>query len=284
MLSEYDRASLSDEELEKKYFKNKVDKTRTHLNYALIDDTQARLQARLDEVYHLKRSDVVESFSLITTLPQGEYTQDEQREFFEQTLKFLQQRYGEKNVIGAYVHNDETTPHMHCVIVPIVECDMTKKGVHYDEKLCCKEVLTPQEFKTFHSDYQDYLDQYCASEFKVISDALKLEQEESTSTSLDELQSTQRKSNYEKLQQENTKLKKAYIQAKEEYKDLQSMNFHIQQQAYQKEQEYQQEIKALYQEKEEYKSKYKKEYEENHKFDKYMAKENEWANDWDLRK
>ena len=49
---------------------------------------------------------------------------------------------------------DETTPHMHITLVPVV----------YDEKkqyakICVNEVLTRADLKTFHADWQRHLDE-----------------------------------------------------------------------------------------------------------------------------
>ena len=49
------------------------------------------------------------------------YTDEQIKQFFELSYKFLSERYGEQNVISAYVHMDETTPHMHFLFIPIVD-------------------------------------------------------------------------------------------------------------------------------------------------------------------
>ena len=51
-------------------------------------------------------------------------------EYFKAASKFLQEKYGKENCVGAYVHMDEKTPHMHFVFVP-----MTK-----DRRLSSKEI------------------------------------------------------------------------------------------------------------------------------------------------
>ncbi|NLH96319.1 MAG: hypothetical protein GX477_03140, partial [Clostridiaceae bacterium] len=43
--------------------------------------------------------------------------QDQQEKFFQESYKFLKDRYGEKNIVAATVHYDETTPHMHYYMV-----------------------------------------------------------------------------------------------------------------------------------------------------------------------
>jgi hypothetical protein len=46
---------------------------------------------------------------------------DKQNAYFDDSLAFLKRKYGPENFIGAYIHRDEKTPHMHVLFVPIVE-------------------------------------------------------------------------------------------------------------------------------------------------------------------
>jgi regulator of replication initiation timing len=57
---------------------------------------------------------------------------DRQAEFFEDSYRFLSDRYGKENVVSATVHLDEKTPHMHFNFVPATP----------DGRLCAKDVLT----------------------------------------------------------------------------------------------------------------------------------------------
>ncbi len=78
---------------------------------------------RLREVHCLNRKDVKVCSDWVVTLPENlkGTSEKEQREFFEKTYEFLANRYGgEKNVLSANVHKDETTPHMHFAFMPVV--------------------------------------------------------------------------------------------------------------------------------------------------------------------
>ena len=128
-----------------------IDNSRTHLNYSLHPHSERPMDfinRRTSEVRCMKRDDVVVAGSWVVTLPK-EYKGDERR-FFEETYRFLADRYGEKNVISAWVHNDETTPHLHFKFVPVVE---GKKG----EKVCMKECCPRSDYQTFHTDLEAYL-------------------------------------------------------------------------------------------------------------------------------
>lgn len=133
-----------------------IDKSRTHLNYNLACDIQPMkpeqfLKKRISEVKHLKRDDIIYMVDWIVTLPK-DVPQEDQEKFFELTFQFLTQKYNQKNVVSAWVHNDEATPHIHFSFIPVVEID----GI---ERLKCKDILTKKELKRFHPDLGAFLEQ-----------------------------------------------------------------------------------------------------------------------------
>lgn len=137
-----------------------IDNERSHLNYDLCEkegDTLSRMNQRLSEVHALKRKDLKVCADWVVTLPENlkGISKKEQREFFEKTYEFLVNRYGgEKNVLSANVHMDETTPHMHFAFMPVVWDEKKQR-----EKVSAKEVLTRKELKTFHQDLDTFLKQ-----------------------------------------------------------------------------------------------------------------------------
>ena len=131
-----------------------IDPNLTPLNYNLAAEDQQLPQAdfihkRMGEIRVQKRADVNVLCDWVITQPK-ELPADRSRDFFESVYAFMRDRYGERNVISAYVHMDETTPHMHFAFMPIV-ADRRRGG----EKLCAKELLTRKELQTFHNDLQN---------------------------------------------------------------------------------------------------------------------------------
>ena len=57
--------------------------------------------------------------------------------FFRETYRFMSGRYGKENIISAYVHMDESQPHMHFAFIPV-----TTDKKNNIPMLCAKEVLT----------------------------------------------------------------------------------------------------------------------------------------------
>ena len=124
--------------------------SKTCKNYNLAADVQPLPQSdfmkkRISEVKHINRADVVTSVDWVVTLPEDVHKKDE-RAFFEASFDFLCNRYGSQNVISAYVHKDEVTPHLHFAFVPV---QRLKNG---SEKLNAKGVVSLSDLRTFHAD------------------------------------------------------------------------------------------------------------------------------------
>ena len=144
MLKHYERAPVEHRGNEN------INPKLTELNYNLAFENQPMPQAafvtqRLKGVRMQKRADVNVLCDWVITQPQ-ELPADKSRAFFEAAYAFLRDRYGERNVVSAYVHMDEVTPHMHFAFLPVV-ADQKRGG----EKLCAKEVINRKELQMFHT-------------------------------------------------------------------------------------------------------------------------------------
>lgn len=65
-------------------------------------------------------------------------------------LHFLQNKYGKENVVSFTLHQDEKTPHIHAVIVPITA----------DGRLAAKELFTPQTLRELQTEYAQAMAPY----------------------------------------------------------------------------------------------------------------------------
>lgn len=61
-------------------------------------------------------------------------------EFLERSIDWMAERYGRENLLAAEVHLDESTPHAHIWIAPVIHDDETG----YD-RLCAKELFAPDK-------------------------------------------------------------------------------------------------------------------------------------------
>jgi hypothetical protein len=150
------------------YSNQDIDTNRSKYNYSLTThDPFEVYKKRLSEVHCLNRANVNTLSSWCVTLPKG-IKQADQRKFFEETVKFLNDRYGEKNCVSAEVHYDETTPHLHYCFIPIV-FDIKRQR----EKVDRKSIFTLKELKTFHSDLQNHINNALGYEVPILNGELK---------------------------------------------------------------------------------------------------------------
>lgn len=137
------------------YGKSEIDRERCHLNYNLAVHQKMSqgdfVKRRCSEVRVLNRKDVNVMCSWVVTAPKSLPEQDLKR-FFEESYRFLTARYGLNNVVSAFVHMDETTPHMHFAFVPVVE---DKRCGGY--KVSAKEAVDRNDLRRFHADLDAHM-------------------------------------------------------------------------------------------------------------------------------
>lgn len=135
-----------------------IDHDRTALNYDVLHaepiDYKEQIDRKIEERYTGERAirkDAVRLCSFMVTSDKDffdDLTQEEEDKFFEESVKFLQERYGKENIVYAQVHKDEKTPHMHVGMVPI-----TKEG-----KLSAKQFFgSKSELHALQTDYHEYI-------------------------------------------------------------------------------------------------------------------------------
>lgn len=125
----------------------------SHLNYNLAAEVQPKnpieyLNERLSEIYVHGNASV--AFASWTITAPKTLKSEEEEKFFKHAYDRFVQIYGEKNVISAFVHYDETTPHMHFCFIPVTE------GKH-GEKLCAKAVINRNTLQKMHPDMEKYV-------------------------------------------------------------------------------------------------------------------------------
>ena len=171
LFKHFERAKeLNEETGEMEYvrFRNQaIDATRTHLNYNLAPvryDEKGNPMSQLEilhrrlkdeNVYFRKRRDANVMCSCCITKPKDLPAEESER-FFKTAYRALAERYGEDNVISAYVHRDENEDHMHFSFVPVVY-DVKKERLTVSAKM--KISLT--DLQTLHP----YLTKVMIAEF-----------------------------------------------------------------------------------------------------------------------
>lgn len=160
LLKHYERAKeLNPETSQLEYAKfgnQQINPKRNHLNYNLAAHQTMRqgdfIHKRCSEVKLQNRKDVKVMCSWVLTAPK-DLPETEQADFFKASYEFMAARYGRENVISAYVHLDEATPHVHFAFIPVA---VDKKRGGY--KVSAKEVLTKHELQVFHQELSKHLE------------------------------------------------------------------------------------------------------------------------------
>lgn len=130
-----------------------IDHTRTNLNYNLrpggdvCERVQQAVHTHEQEAGKAVRKDANVMFDWVVTLPQ-DCPQERTEEFFESVVSFVEQRYGKDNILGAYVHMDETTPHVHVPVVPMM-----------DGRLRASKMVNRNDLLRFHGELSEHVEQ-----------------------------------------------------------------------------------------------------------------------------
>lgn len=155
-------------ELDHGYRRENIDNERSWLNYNLAPQRPVSqvefINERIDSL-NLKRrprKDAVRMCDCVITMPRR-FDPSRQREFFDAAYAFLAQRYGAENVVSAWVHRDETQPHMHFAWVPVTQ----------DGRLSAKSVVNRLDLKTLHPDMQVAMETALGCKVEIILDPEK---------------------------------------------------------------------------------------------------------------
>ncbi len=164
-----DHNGRSDSERKPNRSNEAIDPSRSHLNYNLAADAQplppmAFCRNRLNEI-NIHGNANVYMIGWVVTVPKT-LPENEHKPFFKSCYDFFEKTYGKENVISAYVHMDETTPHLHYMTIPVTQ---GKKG----EKLCAKEITSREHLSMMHPAMEAYVSNELGHQVDIINGATK---------------------------------------------------------------------------------------------------------------
>ena len=118
-----------------------IDCTRTSGNYHIIKRQRSYTQFLNDKIEALDlptkvRKDAVLMCSFVVGSDATFFKNlslQEQEKFFAECTRFYAERYGEGNIISAVVHMDESTPHLHLNLIPVIDGRLCGKRL-FDRK------------------------------------------------------------------------------------------------------------------------------------------------------
>ena len=148
------------------YSNKNIDKEKSHLNYSLKDPKYSYEKEfeRIRKEYNLKgQIKTVSNIAceyIITSDNEffNRIGEKETRRFFETAYKFVceYKNLGEQYILSAKVHNDEDTPHLHLVFLPVVHTK-DKKGNDID-KLACSEFWKEKDsYRRLQNAFYEYM-------------------------------------------------------------------------------------------------------------------------------
>ena len=143
-----------------------IDPTRTYLNFYCKENelTYIREFDRMKEEYDLKgnlrKNSIIMCQMMITSDNEffNKIGLEETKRYFIESYKFIcnYRNLGERNIISAAVHLDETTPHMHLVFIPIIHTK-DEEGNAID-KICARDFWRGRDsYRKLQNDFHKYV-------------------------------------------------------------------------------------------------------------------------------
>lgn len=111
------------------YSNEDINRELSSQNYQLIecDSYKEKINQEIKERYKVNKSirkDAVLCVETVFTSDKeffDKLTPEQEKIYFEKSVEFLKEQFGEKNIIFATVHKDETTPHLHAGFIPMTD-------------------------------------------------------------------------------------------------------------------------------------------------------------------
>lgn len=161
------KATAADAHNQRSYEVKNADPEKKHLNGEYINTGQRPTwelaNERIEAVGIKPKADAVRVVEFLLAASPEFFTPGEdirQSAYFQANLKFMQDRYG-KNLLAFTLHQDETTPHFQCMVVPITTEAKTvtlKHGQQHTRtghRLTAAELFTKATLRQLQTDYAD---------------------------------------------------------------------------------------------------------------------------------
>ena len=143
-----------------------IDPTRTHLNFYCKKNELTYIKEfdKMRKEYDLKgtiRSNSNIMCEMMITSDNAFFNKiglEETKRYFKESYKFVcnYKNLGEKYIVSAAVHLDETTPHMHLVYIPVIHTK-DKEGKDID-KICCRDFWKGRDsYRNLQNAFYEYI-------------------------------------------------------------------------------------------------------------------------------
>lgn len=181
--------------IERKTIPKNADPTRTHLNRELVEFPKGVVNRNQAISHRLENAGVtrkigINQVKVIRIIVSGSPKDMEQielagrlDEWCRDNVDWLKRTYGSENIVSAVLHMDESTPHIHATLIPIVRSERRKKKSEelakkkYRKKpsdaprLSANDIMTRQKLKSYQDEYALAMGKYGLKRGIVGSDA-----------------------------------------------------------------------------------------------------------------
>ncbi len=157
-----------------------IDRKLTENNFTIGEIHDRKWVAeRLKNVYQKpNQKKPIETCDIVVTLPQSESKDiNNVRQFMQAAYNSLKKQYGNNNnIVGCWVHLDESQPHMHFAFLPISKRN-SKQKPEYKEKLSTHAYWPKKNsLQEMHRDLQEDIDAEMGRHIEGINDGITKEQ------------------------------------------------------------------------------------------------------------
>lgn len=164
-ISSVGKAAAADAHNQRSYEVKNADPDKRHLNAEYVKASQRPTwelaNERIEAVGIKPKADAVRVVEFLLAASPEFFEPDQdirQSEYLQANLTFMQERYG-PNLLSFTLHQDETTPHFQCMVVPITTEAKTvtlKNGQEHTrtgQRLTAAELFNPKTLRQLQTDY-----------------------------------------------------------------------------------------------------------------------------------
>ena len=143
-----------------------IDNGRTHLNFYCKKNEQTyikefdRIKKEYDLKGHIRSNSIILCEMMITSDKEffDKIGLEETKRYFRESYKFVcnYKNLGEKYIVSAVVHLDETVPHMHLIYIPVIHTK-DKEGNEID-KICARDFWRGRDsYRDLQNEFHKYI-------------------------------------------------------------------------------------------------------------------------------
>lgn len=123
---------------------------------------QSIVDDRINNAKANEKANSVKAIEFVCSASADAFDKYDAKAFFNRCDEWLCERYGAKNVVARYDHFDESTPHAHFVVIPIVKKEIKWKnrngeGTKTENRLCAKDLTGNKKLlEKLQDDYYQF--------------------------------------------------------------------------------------------------------------------------------